>query len=30
MTGRTGTKGPVLSVAVRFSLGLFPVLVTRP
>jgi hypothetical protein len=30
MTGRTGTKGPVLSVAVQFSLGLFPVLVTRP
>jgi hypothetical protein len=30
VTSRTGTEGPVLSVAVRFSLGLFPVLVTRP
>jgi hypothetical protein len=30
MTGRTGTEGPVLSVAVQFSLGLFPVLMTGP
>jgi hypothetical protein len=30
MTGRTRTEGPVLLVAVRFSLGLFLVLVTGP
>ena len=30
VTSRTGTKGPVLSVTVRFSLGLFSVLVTGP
>ena len=30
MTGRTRTEGLVLSVAVRFSLSLFLVLMTRP
>jgi hypothetical protein len=30
VTSRTGTKGPVLSVAVQFGLGLFLVLVTGP